>query len=163
MSRKREGRITPENITELKKGEVFVFGSNEGGIHSAGAAKIAKEKFGAEMGKGWGPTGQCFALPTKNWNVSGTLPMVAIECYIGRFVEYILLNPDKKFLITKIGCGLAGLKPEDIAPLFSGLDELPNVSLPVEFWDILDKTYREDTVKELIFENDGAKNELSNL
>jgi hypothetical protein len=161
----REGRVTPENITELKDNEIFVFGSNESGIHKAGAAKIATESFGAKMGIGYGPTGKCFAIPTKSWEIKGVLPQAAIECFVGRFSEYCLMYPDKKFLVTKIGCGLAGYKPEDIAPIFAAFDDkmFSNVSLPQEFWDVIDKVYREELVEYLSIKDDGEKNELSNV
>lgn len=159
----RKGRVTPENIVSLAKDEVFVFGSNEGGIHGSGAAKDAKERFQAEMGVGYGPTGQCFAIPTKNWNVSGTLPLPVIECYAARFIEYAMLNPKKKFLVTQIGCGLAGYNPEDIAPFFAGVDPIKNISLPQSFWNVIDKVYLEDVVKWMTITNDGEKNEVRNV
>ena len=159
----KTGRVTPDNITKLEKHEIFVFGSNESGIHGAGAALTAKEKFGAEQGKGWGPTGQCFGLPTKGWNGMGVLPIIAIECYVGRFSEYVMMNPDKQFLVTQIGCGLAGYTPKEIAPLFAGFGDIKNVSLPQSFWDIIDGIYEDELAKSMEIENDGAKNELSNL
>ena len=156
----REGRITDENIVQLKDGEVFVFGSNESGIHGAGAAKEAKNKFGAIEGKGWGPSGDSFAIATKGWDLS-VIPLKAIECYVGRFVGYALLNPKKRFLVTQIGCGLAGYKPDDIAPLFAGVDVVENISLPQCFWDVIDKVYKEDIIKYMLIEDDdGQKNEL---
>jgi hypothetical protein len=160
---KRTGRITPENITELKKDEVFVFGSNESGIHGAGAALLAKQKFGAKEGVGYGPTGQCFAFPTKSWEIMGTLPIAVLECFAARFYEYALMHPKQHFLLTKVGCGLAGYTPEDIAPLFGVCETLPNVSMPVEFWDVIEKVSREEVIKGMEILNDGAKNELSNV
>jgi len=160
---KRDGRVTPENITELKKGQVFVFGSNESGIHGAGAALTAKEKFGAEMGKGYGPTGQCFAIPTKSWDIKGILPIPVLECYIARFTEYAMMHPEKTFLVTKIGCGLAGYEPKDIAPIFSDCTHLNNIHLPEEFWDILNVVTKEEMYDRLKIDHDNPKNELSNV
>lgn len=117
-------------ITTLKQNEVFVFGSNESGIHGAGAAKQALNSFGAEWGTGYGPTGQCFAIPTKDRNIQ-TLPLEAIEMYVKSFIEYADKRPALTFLLTPIGTGLAGYKVEDIAPMFK---EVPsNVVLPGEF------------------------------
>ena len=124
-----ENRITNENITDLKENEVFVFGSNENGFHAAGAAKLAKDKFGAIEGKGFGPAGQSFAIPTKDWSMN-QIPYDALECFVMRFIGYALHNPDKKFLVTQIGCGLAGFKPEEVAPFFKLAEHISNISLP---------------------------------
>lgn len=129
-------RVTPENITELKKNEVFVFGSNERGIHGGGAAKLACNKFGAVMFQGFGMAGQSFAIPTKDWQIE-TLHLTLIEFYVNRFVEFVKLNPNWYFYVTKIGCGLAGYGPEDIAWMFRECLTMENVALPQEFIDIL--------------------------
>ena len=102
-------------ITELKDNEVFVFGSNEAGIHGAGAAKQALEEFGAEKGKGFGWFGQSYGIPTKDYNIR-SLPLPTIEMYTGEFLRIAKTQPDITFLVTAIGCGLAGYKPKDIAP-----------------------------------------------
>ena len=161
---KKEGRITPENITKLKKDEVFVFGSNESGHHGAGAAKLAFDNFGAIMGNGWGPMGQSFAIPTKSWDIKGIIPLKALECYLGRFSEYAMQHPEKQFLVTKIGCGLAGWSVEDIAPLFAGFDDpmFKNVSLPEEFWKVLDKTGDEEMYDYLKLEEEDIENGAGN-
>jgi hypothetical protein len=125
-------QYTPEPITNLKPNEIFVFGSNESGIHGAGAARTALS-FGAKMGKGFGPSGQTFAIPTKDWNIE-TLSIPHIAPYITRFLDYTRNNPNLIFLVTKIGCGLAGHTIESIAPLFQGYP--PNVILPEEFLEI---------------------------
>ena len=140
--------ITPQNITELKDNEIFVFGSNEAGIHKAGAAKTALDKFGAIYEKGFGIQGDSFALPTKDFNVQ-TLPLSAIQKHINSFKEIILLkeNKDKKFLITEIGCGLAGYTVNEIAPLFRGFEYLSNVHLPQSFIDWLSLPYIIETYK----------------
>ena len=157
----REGRISPENITELRKNEIFVFSSNESGIHEKGTALLAKQSFGAEEGKGWGPTGNCFALPTRGWGGHGTLPLLAIECYIGRFSEYAMQNSDKKFIVTEIGS--ENYSAEEIAPLFAGFHDIKNVLLPKSFWNVIDKVYLEDLVKLMMIENGGEKNELQDV
>lgn len=121
---------TPENVTELEENQVFVFGSNLGGFHGKGAAKTAFEKFGAKYGRGCGPTGKCYAIPTKNRCLL-TMPVGDINNFVQSFKEYARQEPGKEFLVTKIGCGLAGLDESDIAPMFDGSPE--NVILP-EGW-----------------------------
>jgi hypothetical protein len=123
-------------ITELEKNEIFVFGSNESGIHGGGAARTASFKFKAQMGVGFGKTGQCFAIPTKDWSVE-TLPLEVIEFYVKRFIDYAKKNTKYKFLVSEIGCGLAGYCPEHIAPFFKNALELENVYLPESFYNIL--------------------------
>jgi hypothetical protein len=135
-------RYTPEFIDTLKSGEIFVFGSNEAGIHGAGAARIAHQSFGAKLGLGFGGAGQTFALPTKDWNIE-VLPLDIIKFYVDRFVEYVKRAKSHTFLITKVGCGLAGYTVEDIAPLFKGLHLYPNVVLPKEFCDIYEQQDKE--------------------
>lgn len=136
-------RITPENITDLKENEVFVFGSNEAGIHGAGAAKTAKVRFGAKDFKGFGyhstPIGLTFAIPTKDWEIK-TLHPFYIHAYIHRFIDFAKYRKDLKFLVTELGCGLAGYTPEDIAPMFKEALELENVYLPKRFIEQLNKT-----------------------
>jgi hypothetical protein len=127
-------KYTPENITELKPNQVFVFGSNTAGIHGAGAARFAHKVFGAEFGVGIGMTGKCYALPTKDENI-WTLPLTEIQGYVIDFLDFAKENPDKTFLLTQIGCGLAGWTPEDIAPMFKNHPN--NVIIPREFHEII--------------------------
>jgi hypothetical protein len=96
---------------------VFVFGSNEAGIHGAGAAHVALVKYGAQMGKGFGHYGDSFAIPTRD-QIIETLPMKTINIYILGFIAYANSHKHLNFQVTQIGCGLAGLKPKNIAPLF---------------------------------------------
>lgn len=98
---------------------IFVFGSNLGGIHGAGAARHAKMYLGAAMGVGIGRTGACYAIPTKSVDIKHTLPIDTIKIFVDEFIDYACNNLDLKFQITCIGCGLAGLKDEDVAPLFA--------------------------------------------
>lgn len=130
-------RISKEQISELAPGEIFVFGSNMAGIHGAGAAKTAL-KWGAKMGRGFGINGQTFAIPTKGFDIQ-TLPLHQIELYVELFIDVAWELPDLTFLVTEIGCGLAGYTPEDIAPLFKDCMGLSNVYLPKRFWDVLNK------------------------
>jgi hypothetical protein len=126
----------------LDKNEVFVFGSNLAGIHGAGAAKLAHTKFGAIYGKGNGIQGQSYAIPTKDFAIE-TLEYTNIEKYTQDFITFARENPKKTFLVTLIGCGLAGYNPRDIAPLFNSVPL--NVILPKEF---ANETYNERFVNE---------------
>ena len=117
-------------ITKLKQNEIFVFGSNEYGIHGAGAALFAKNNFGAIQNCGYGLQGQSFAIPTKDKNIK-TLPLWAINNYIIAFRIYAIRAKHLIFLVTPIGCGLAGYKYADIAPMFINMPT--NVILPPEF------------------------------
>lgn len=96
---------------------VFVFGSNESGIHGAGAAKFAYEKKGARWGKSYGHYGDSFAIPTKDEYIE-TMPLDRIQEYVQGFLAYARGHRKLKFQVTAIGCGLAGYKHEDIAPMF---------------------------------------------
>lgn len=121
---------TSNNISKLQQNEIFVFGSNEAGIHGAGAARLAYEKFGAVWGKGFGLYGQTYAIPTKDKQIE-TLPLQRIKEYVDTFLFFAKVNPQYNFLVTQIGCGLAGYKPHQIGPLFKG--NSTNVILPKEF------------------------------
>jgi hypothetical protein len=129
-------KITPEHIKQLKPNEIFVFGSNLAGIHGAGAAKFAHKVFGAEFNIGVGPTGRCYAIPTKDEDI-WTLPLNRIQGYIVDFLEYANEHPELTFLVTPVGCGLAGWTPDDIAPFFN--NHPINVILPLEFHRVLCK------------------------
>ena len=128
-------RFTQENIETLEAGEIFIFGSNLSGCHGAGAAKKALE-FGAVMGKGVGFKGRTYAIPTKDENIR-TMPIEAIEPYVKQFIDYASKNQHLTFLVSKIGCGLAGYSPEDIAPLFEDALLYSNIVLPEKFFNIL--------------------------
>ena len=126
-------RFTPDNITSLKPYEIFVFGSNEAGIHGAGAARVANKLFGAKIGVGVGRTGQTYAIPTKDHSIR-TLDLDSIKKYVDEFIEEAHNFPYLTFLVTQIGCGLAGHSPKDIAPMFSNVPS--NVIIPEEFYKI---------------------------
>lgn len=96
---------------------VFVFGSNEAGIHGAGAAAYAHKQEGAVWGKGVGHYGNSYAIPTKDLKIQ-TLGLRTINVYVMNFIEYARKHPELEFKVTQIGCGLAGLRPKDIAPMF---------------------------------------------
>lgn len=126
-------KITPYEIKELRPNQVFVFGSNLGGIHGDGAAKLAYEKFGAKSEVGVGLSGNTYAIPTKDKEIK-TLSIEEIAKHVNKFIEYAINNEENMFLVTKIGCGLAGYKDEQIAPLFVNAITVENISLPVEFY-----------------------------
>lgn len=96
---------------------IFVFGSNEGGYHGSGAAKVALKEHGAVMGVGYGPQGTSFGIPTKDKNIE-TLPLIRINEYVAKFMVEAYLLSQVDFQITRIGCGLAGYKDWQIAPMF---------------------------------------------
>lgn len=125
-------RITPEWITDLNPDEIFVFESNSQGHHNGGAARTAL-KWGAIYGQGEGLQGQTYAIPTMFASVQNIVP------YADRFIEFARLHPEMKFLLTEIGCGIAGFSPKDIAPLFKKSRSIENIYLPQRFWSILDK------------------------
>jgi len=109
---------------------IFVFGSNLGGFHGAGAAAFAMVNHGALPGMGYGRQGNSFAIPTKDWNVR-TLPLNTIATFVRLFIQYAENHPELRFQVTRIGCGLAGYEDKDIAPMF--LDAPTNCDLP-EGW-----------------------------
>lgn len=126
--------ISSDYINNLYENEIFVFGSNKAGRHGKGAAKTARMKFGAEYGVGIGRTGDCYAIPTKDYSLN-VLPLSEIEIHVNEFLTYAIRNPKLKFLVTEIGCGYAGYYPSEIAPLFKDVIslEISNVYLPSRF------------------------------
>ncbi len=120
-------RHTPAMIAELAPGEVFVFGSNAAGAHAGGAARFAFEKFGAIWGEGEGLQGRSYAINT----MSG---IEVLGAQVGRFLDFATSNPALTFLVTEIGCGIAGYKPEQIAGFFANAPS--NVVLPTTFHEI---------------------------
>ena len=123
-------RVTPEHITTLKDNEVFVFGSNVDGMHAGGAAAFALSYFGAVWGQGEGLQGKSYAIPTMEG-------IESMKKAINRFIDFAKENPDTRFLVTPIGCGIAGYSPKVVAPLFKVCLWLENVSLPRTFWNAL--------------------------
>ena len=131
-------RVSSDNITKLNKHEIFVFGSNKQGEHKGGAAAYAFAHFGAEWGVGEGMTGQCYALPT----MSGILDLIDS---IHKFVRYAkfcsIFMPWRKFLVTKVGCGIAGYSIYGIATIFKGCGafKLKNLYMPEDFYSVLEE------------------------
>ena len=124
-------QFTPAKIDSLQPGEIFVFGSNLNGYHGGGAARAALDKFGAVWGLGVGLQGQSYAIPTMQGGPE------TIKPYVDQFIAFAKNNEDKTFLVTPIGCGIAGLKIKEIAPLFRAALQVDNIVLPKSFVDYL--------------------------
>jgi len=124
-------KYTPEFITELADDEVFVFGSNLAGMHGGGAAATAYRCFGAVWGQGVGLQGKSYAIPTMQGGVKTVKP------YVDEFIDFAKCHPELRFLVTKIGCGIAGFREAEIAPLFAAAIEARNIILPREFVEII--------------------------
>ena len=124
-----ERKYTLDHITSLAQNEVFVFGSNLQGSHGGGAAAAAVRYFGAIWGQGVGMQGQSYAIPTMHGGVE------AIKPYVDEFIEYARQHPELTSLVTRIGCGIAGFRDEQMAPLFKDCLTLENVVLPKSFCD----------------------------
>ena len=116
--------FTPDRITALKDDEVFVFGSNLAGMHGGGAAYVALRLFGAVMGCGVGLQGQSYAIPTMQGGVETIRP------YVDEFIAFAQAHPELTFLVTRIGCGIAGFSDDEIAPLFKAAHDVDNIVLP---------------------------------
>lgn len=128
-----ENRTTLDHIRRIAENEVFVFGSNESGRHGLGAAKSAMG-WGAKWGQAEGLQGRTYGIPTKDKSIRRTLTIEQIKPYVDRFILCAKENTHLTFLVTEIGCGLAGLKPKKVACLFKEAVSLKNVHLPSRFW-----------------------------
>lgn len=133
-------RVSAKHIDKLEDDEVFVFGSNTEGMHAGGAARMAME-WGAIYGKAFGLQGKTFAIPTVDYTRSGKMSVDEIKKYVDEFLDFTIKNKDKKFLVTEIGCGIAGFKVSEIAPLFRKALEYSNVYLPERFINYLKYNY----------------------
>lgn len=123
--------FTPEKISELKPNEIFVFGSNLAGSHGGGAARLAYDRFGAIWGQGVGLQGQSYGIPTMHGGVE------VIKPYVDEFIEFAKQHPEYQFLVTKIGCGIAGFAIEEMAPLFQQAIDVENIILPKDFVEVI--------------------------
>lgn len=128
-TRDSDGRLVLAGwVKSLAPDEIFVFGSNAGGRHGGGAARIAHERFGAVWGEGHGLHGQSYAIDTMT-------DAATMAREIATFLEFAAEHPDLTFLVTEIGCGIGPYEPSDVAPHFAGAG--PNVALPPSFADEL--------------------------
>lgn len=118
----------PARIDALEPHQVFVFGSNAEGMHGAGAARTAHERFGAVWGQGSGLQGQSYGVDTMRG-------LGTIEREVGALLTFAAAHPELEFLVTEIGCGIAGHTPGQIAPLFRAAPA--NVLLPQRFAAVL--------------------------
>ncbi len=89
--------------------------------------------FGAVWGQGVGLQGQSYAIPTMEGGVD------TVGWYVDEFIAFAREHPELHFLVTEIGCGIAGFTPREIAPLFHDAIALQNVSLPLRFWEVLEE------------------------
>ena len=119
-------RVTPEHISILQPGQIFVFGSNKYGHHAGGAARYALDHFGAEWGNGEGLQGQSYAIPTMEG-------LDSTKQAVERFIAFAKDHQELTFLVTPVGCGIAGYTPREIAPFFADAQSLPNIYLPESF------------------------------
>lgn len=119
---------TPDAISSLKLDEIFVFGSNLHSLHGGGAARAACKKFGAIWGQGVGLQGQSYAISTMQGGVE------TIKSYVDQFIEFAKEHTELFFYVTRIGCGIAGFKDSDIAPLFKESIGIKNICLPKSFY-----------------------------
>ena len=133
MSNNIYSRVTPNFISKLSDNEVFVFGSNLDGIHAGGAARIAYDSFGAIWGQGVGFQGKSYAIPTMHGGVDTIAP------YVDEFIAFARQHKKLKFLVTEIGCGIAGFTVMEIAPLFRDALDEENIYLPQRFIGIMEK------------------------
>ena len=136
-------KFTPNAISELKPDEVFVFGSNLHGHHGGGAAKAAINKFGAIWGQGVGLQGQSYAIPTMQGGVE------TIKPYVDQFIDFAKEHTELFFYVTRIGCGIAGFKDSDIAPLFKDSMDVSNICLPESFIKANEAKVNSSKIKEM--------------
>ena len=120
LEKKENRRVTPDRISHLEPGQIFVFGSNALGHHGGGAAYTAMAKFGAVYGQGDGLQGQSYAISTMEG-------IEAMRENVDRFIAFAKQHPELTFLVTRIGCGIAGYTVAEVAPLLAGAAELQNV------------------------------------
>jgi len=133
--------FTPEKINALLSDEVFVFGSNLAGHHGGGAARVALDSFGAIYGQGVGLQGQSYAIPTMQGGVDTIVP------YVDEFIDFAKEHTQYFFYVTRIGCGIAGFKDQEVAPLFLKALKLNNVCLPESFVQILNNYHLKESCK----------------
>ena len=126
-------RVTSNHIERLQPNEIFVFGSNLSGHHGGGAALLAMNKWGAIWGQGVGLQGQTYGIPTMQGGVETIRP------YVDEFIQFANKHPEMTFLVTEIGCGIAGFTPQEIAPLLAQAPTTENIHLPQRFWDLLER------------------------
>jgi hypothetical protein len=128
-------RITCEPVIKLNDNDIFVFGSNLAGRHGKGAAKTAM-KWGAKYGQAEGLQGRTYGIPTVNEHITGKVSIGEVQAFVDHFISFASFYSELNFLVTAIGCGLAGFTVEEIAPLFERCVTMENVYLPISFWKV---------------------------
>ena len=128
-------KLTPDNIQELTENQIFVFGSNMNGNHAGGAARLAVKKFGAVMGQAEGIQGQSYAIPTLDKDMQ-KIAEEELIIYLGNFREFAEEHPEREFLLTAIGTGIAGFDTNYMAYMILRANLPDNVTLPKEFTKI---------------------------
>lgn len=150
-------KYTPDVISTLGQRDIFVFGSNLAGHHAGGAARVALNRFGAVWGQGEGLQGNSYAIPTMQGGVE------TIKPYVDRFIEFAKYEKALTFYVTKIGCGIAGFKPYDIAPLFKRALVISNIRLPKEFVDIIGREDDDAPRKDLLIHSHGVTRTFADI
>lgn len=146
---------TPDFVEKLEPDEVFVFGSNILGYHNGGAARKARRDFGAVWGQAEGPQGQSYAIPVDSGK--GAMDITQIKASVERFIGYAQACPEQTFLVTRIGCGIAGFSDEEMAPLFKDTLGIKNIKLPKSFVEILTIGKRDYDLERFVrAQDDGA-------
>lgn len=128
-----DNRITPDWVETLAENEIFVFGCRNSGRHFDGASNFALNYFGDVMGQREGRQGQSYAIPT----IGDTIGLRDIRKSVEVFTQYAAKHPELHFLVTPVGCDGGCQSEWDVAPMFSNAAKLPNVSLPIGFWNVL--------------------------
>lgn len=122
----------------MKSTKIFVFGSNTEGRHGAGAALNARQQWGAIYGQSKGLQGRSYAIITKDLSKGyRSVSLESIQDQVNELWEFVRNNQDKEFFVSAIGCGLAGFKIEEIAPMFYTFLDFKNVELNEDFKNYL--------------------------
>jgi hypothetical protein len=132
----KETRVSSDRISSIQENEIFVFGSNLSGLHAGGAARLALN-WGAKWGNPVGLQGKTYAIPTKSEGFERTFEISEIKPFVDKFIDFAKQNQNLTFLVTEIGCGLAGLTPGEVAPLFVDAVDVKNIFLPQSFWNVI--------------------------
>lgn len=150
-------KYTPDRISTLGRRDIFVFGSNLAGHHGGGAARVAFNRFGAVWGQGEGLQGNSYAIPTMQGGIE------TIKPYVDRFIEFAKYEKALTFYVTKIGCGIAGFKLSEIAPLFKDALVVSNIRLPKEFVELIGKNDDEVQRTDLLTHYHGVTRTFADL
>lgn len=130
-----------EFITNLEPHQIFVFGSNTEGKHGAGAAKIAKLKYGAIYGKAIGRQGQSYAIITKDLSKGmRSITPYLIKGQINDLYNYAKQHPELEFHIAYANIGiknLNGYSHEEMADFFSCVEIPENIFFSTSYINLI--------------------------